>query len=102
MRGHEIRTHALTHVHNDHAGGSKHLHEALGVPVFTTLQGDDIFLDELPTADREKCIQAGASDYIAKPVDMAKASGFLFYNVPNRGNGRATGDAEGHIKNEWL
>jgi len=34
VKGHEVRTHALTHVHNDHAGGSKHVHEALGVPVW--------------------------------------------------------------------
>lgn len=34
VRGHEIRAHALTHVHNDHAGGSKRVHEALGVPVW--------------------------------------------------------------------
>jgi len=29
----------------------------LGVPVLTTLQGDDIFLDALPESDRERCIQ---------------------------------------------
>jgi glycosyltransferase involved in cell wall biosynthesis len=29
----------------------------LGVPVFVTLQGDDIFLDALPAADREKCVE---------------------------------------------
>ena len=34
VKGHEVRTHALTHVHNDHAGGSKHVHETLGVPVW--------------------------------------------------------------------
>ncbi len=34
VRGHDVRLHALTHVHNDHAGGSKHVHEALGVPVW--------------------------------------------------------------------
>ena len=34
VRDHEVRVHALTHVHNDHAGGSKHVHEALGVPVW--------------------------------------------------------------------
>ena len=30
---------------------------ALGVPVFITLQGDDIFLDELPDRDRRKCFE---------------------------------------------
>lgn len=29
--------------------------KALGVPVFVTLQGDDIFLDELPEVERQKC-----------------------------------------------
>lgn len=29
--------------------------QALGVPVVATLQGDDIFLDQLPERDREKC-----------------------------------------------
>lgn len=29
----------------------------LGVPVLTTLQGDDVFLDELPERDRRACIE---------------------------------------------
>jgi len=32
------------------------LKEAFGVPIFTTLQGDDIFLGELPAGDRAKCV----------------------------------------------
>lgn len=32
------------------------LHRRLKVPILTTLQGDDIFLDELPEADRRCCI----------------------------------------------
>jgi hypothetical protein len=43
-------------------------------------------------------VEYSATFQIAKPVDMAKASGFLFYNVPNRGNGRAGADPEGHIR----
>ncbi len=43
-------------------------------------------------------VEYSATFELAKPVDMAKASGFLFYNVPNRGNGRAAGDADGHIR----
>jgi glycosyltransferase involved in cell wall biosynthesis len=31
--------------------------KALGVPVLVTLQGDDIFLDELPDADRKRCFE---------------------------------------------
>src|SRR5262245_10955746 len=33
------------------------LRRALGVPVFVTLQGDDIFLDALPEPDRMKCVE---------------------------------------------
>lgn len=32
------------------------IRERLGVPVITTLQGDDVFLDALPEADRRACI----------------------------------------------
>lgn len=34
VRGRPVAAHALTHVHDDHAGGSKHVHETLGVPVW--------------------------------------------------------------------
>ena len=43
-------------------------------------------------------VEYSATFELARPADPAKASGFLFYNVPNRGNGRATGDADGHIR----
>jgi hypothetical protein len=43
-------------------------------------------------------VEYSATFQIAKPVDMAKASGFLFYNVPNRGNGRAAGDPDGPVR----
>lgn len=43
-------------------------------------------------------VEYSATFEIAKPVDLSRASGFLFYNVPNRGNGRATPDADGHIR----
>src|SRR5215471_15034831 len=33
------------------------LRRALGVPVFVTLQGDDIFLDELPEAERQRAAE---------------------------------------------
>jgi hypothetical protein len=43
-------------------------------------------------------VEYSATFQLAKPVDMAKASGMLFYNVPNRGNGGATGDPYGHVR----
>jgi glycosyltransferase involved in cell wall biosynthesis len=33
------------------------IREALGVPVVTTLQGDDVFLDELPAGERQRCVE---------------------------------------------
>lgn len=35
---------------------------------------------------------------IAVPVDPARASGFLWYDVPNRGNGDVGADGDGHIR----
>jgi hydroxyacylglutathione hydrolase len=34
LQGRPIAAHALTHVHNDHAGGSKKVSETLGIPVW--------------------------------------------------------------------
>jgi hypothetical protein len=34
---------------------------------------------------------------MSKPVDMARANGVLFYNVPNRGNGAPNPTAEGEV-----
>ena len=36
---------------------------------------------------------------LAKPVDLAKASGVLIYSVVNRGNGSPQASADGHV---WL
>ncbi|MFC3443346.1 alpha/beta hydrolase domain-containing protein [Sphingobium rhizovicinum] len=35
---------------------------------------------------------------MALPVDPARDSGFLYYDVPNRGNGAVAPDADGHIR----
>ncbi|WP_404710355.1 alpha/beta hydrolase domain-containing protein [Sphingomonas sp. MMS24-J13] len=40
----------------------------------------------------------GATFEIALPLDPAQASGLLFYDVPNRGNGKAQPDPAGHIR----
>jgi hypothetical protein len=42
-------------------------------------------------------VEYSATFGLAKPLDMSKASGVLFYNTPNRGNGRAAADPDGHI-----
>jgi hypothetical protein len=42
-------------------------------------------------------IEYVATFALAKPVDLAKASGMLVYQVVNRGNGSVTPSADGHI-----
>lgn len=42
-------------------------------------------------------VEYSATFAMAKPIDMSKASGVLFYSVPNRGNGGPAGSAEGHV-----
>jgi len=43
-------------------------------------------------------VEYSATFEIARPVDLSKASGVLFYDVPNRGNGFASPDEDGHIR----
>jgi hypothetical protein len=42
-------------------------------------------------------VEYAATFALAKPVDPAKASGVLIYDVPNRSNGKAQGDPAGHM-----
>ena len=60
------------------------IREALRVPVLTTLQGDDVFLDALPKSDRERCIglirehDANTAGYISTSIAYADLmSGYL-------------------------
>src|SRR5689334_10268000 len=42
-------------------------------------------------------VEYSATFQLSRPGDMGKASGVLIYDVPNRGNGRAVGDRDGHM-----
>ena len=42
-------------------------------------------------------VEYTATFAIAKPIDMTKASGVLFYSVPNRGHGGPEAWPEGHV-----
>lgn len=53
-------------------------------------------LDHAPRNARGR-VEYSATFALSRPTDPAKASGFLFYDVPNRGNFRISGDADGHI-----
>ena len=58
-------------------------------------------IQDLPLAPRNA---RGRAEYVAtfalaKPVDLARASGVLIYSVVNRGNGSPQASADGHV---WL
>jgi hypothetical protein len=42
-------------------------------------------------------VEYSATFALSKPLDMSRASGVLFYSVPNRGNGAPSPSAEGHV-----
>lgn len=82
----------------------------VGAPRYEVLRGH--FFGELDPADTHNKIitdlqyaprnERGRVEYsatfeIAKPVDMKAASGVLYYEVPNRGNGVAQPNEDGHI-----
>lgn len=48
--------------------------------------------------NRDRLVEYRASFRLARPVDPAKSSGVLFYDVPNRGNGSVAADPDGHVR----
>jgi len=46
------------------------------------------------TGDREKCMEAGASDYIAKPVDLDQLLAVLRVQLDGSANGAAEGNGQ--------
>jgi len=82
-----------------------------GGPDYRILKG--IFFGELDPADPHNrdivdirhaprnargMIDYSATFTIARPADPAKASGVLFYDVPNRGYGFVSADQDGHVR----
>lgn len=57
-------------------------------------------ITDLTSAERNArgMVEYSATFAIARPLDAGDASGVLFYNVPNRGNGNVQADAEGHVR----
>lgn len=43
-------------------------------------------------------VEYSATFAIARPLDPARSSGVLFYDVPNRGNGGVVADPHGHVR----
>ncbi len=83
------------------------IRERLGVPVVTTLQGDDVFLDALPEADRRRCLDlirendrhtAGYmatshdyADYMSRYLGLDRTKiGVVYPGLTLRGHGEPT------------
>src|SRR6516162_9677737 len=42
-------------------------------------------------------VEYGATFTLAKPIDMSKSNGVLYYTVPNRGRGASVGSTDGRV-----
>lgn len=60
----------------------------------------DAVITDIAGAGRDKDgrVHYSATFAIAAPVDPTKGSGVLFYDVPNRGNGKVAADEDGHVR----
>lgn len=61
---------------------------------------DNAIITDLAIAKRNArgMVEYAATFAIARPVNQHEASGVLFYNVPNRGNGGVQADPDGHVR----
>ena len=77
LRGRTVSAHALTHAHVDHAGGSKRVVDALGVPVWAPSGDADDVERGAPTPGpgRFAALSAKAGGWAAVPVARRLAEG---------------------------
>ena len=95
LAGHEIRAHALTHAHQDHAGGSKAVAEALGVPVWAGAADAGAMASGVMAASNAvaAAIAKTGGRFPARPVDRelhegdAVGPGFVVLDVPGHSPG---------------
>jgi glyoxylase-like metal-dependent hydrolase (beta-lactamase superfamily II) len=96
VAGREVRVHALTHVHSDHAGGSRRVHEALGVPVWIGAADAPYLRDgraAVPPGSRAGKLLGRVAKAPAVPVDRELREGdelghgFVVLDVPGHSPG---------------
>ena len=97
LAGHPVRAHAITHAHPDHVGGSRHVVDALGVPLWAP-QGDADDVESgrpRPVSGRVGALLGRFGRFPAVPVARRLragdelAAGFTVLDVP--------GHSPGHI-----
>ena len=95
LAGHEIRVHALTHAHQDHAGGTKAVAEALGVPVWAGANDAEAMVAGLSVTSgglATRLAKVGGR-FPARPIDRALhegdevGPGFVVLDVPGHSPG---------------
>lgn len=67
LEGHPVKTHALTHAHLDHVGGSRELSETLGLPVWAS-EGDAPAIEEGRAVTTNALVKRFAGNFEAVPV----------------------------------
>lgn len=95
LEGRDIRAHALTHVHQDHAGGSKGVAAALGIPVWAGANDAEAMAAGLSVTAGTLATQLAkiGGRFPARAIDRALVegdeltAGFVVLDVPGHSPG---------------
>ena len=95
LAGRDIRAHALTHAHQDHAGGTKAVAQALGIPVWAGADDADAMAAGLSVTSGglATALAKVGGRFPARPLDRALregdelAAGFVVLDVPGHSPG---------------